>query len=179
MSRLFHEFYVQPMFQVYIETITIFVIWTVAMSLLRQKARRVTVLIGTIAALFLVLMFTVLNRQSAGVREVSLVPFVTFINAQTEPELYRTMYMNMLLFLPLGLSLPFALYGKIKHTVLISIGIGFLFSVGVEAAQYFFLLGRCETDDVIMNTLGVLIGSMSFIVFYVKDKRINSKRDWE
>ena len=143
MSRLFHEFYVQPMFQVYIETITIFVIWTVA------------------------------------TREVSLVPFVTFIYAQTEPELYRTMYMNMLLFLPLGLSLPFALYGKIKHTVLISIGIGFLLSVGVEAAQYFFLLGRCETDDVIMNTLGVLIGSMSFIVFYVKDKRINSKRDWE
>ena len=74
------------------------------------------------------------------------------------------MYMNMLLFMPLGLSLSFALFDKVKRNVMISIAIGCLLSGGVELTQYFFHLGRCETDDVIMNTLGVAIGATSFVL---------------
>lgn len=180
MSRLFHDFYVQPMNQVYFETIAIFVIWTVAMLLLRPKARRVTSLVGMGAALFLVLIMTVINRQSGSVREASFVPFVTFINAQIEPELYRTMYMNMLLFLPLGLSLPFVIRKKMWYntpvTVLFALGL----SACIEIVQYIFAIGKCEIDDVIMNTLGSVIGTAAFLICYMLDKcekRKESKND--
>ena len=80
--------------------------------------------------------------------------------------------MNMLLFLPLGLSLPFALPQKWKCKALLSAVAGFLLSVGVEAIQYFFRIGDCETDDVLMNTLGMLIGTSSFgIVCLVQKTR--------
>ena len=93
-----------------------------------------------------------------------MIPFISFINAKTQPEFYRTMFMNVLLFLPLGLSLPFALSEKMKHKVLISILCGLILSVLVEVLQYVFRLGRCETDDVLMNTLGVLIGVTSYLL---------------
>ena len=164
MQRLFHEFYVQPMQQVYVETIALYLLWMFFMVLLKGRARnhlaRTTALLG----LALILLYTVVGRGTADVRVISLTPFITFERAKAEVELYRTMYMNMLLFLPLGLSLPFALSEKMKHKVLISILCGLILSVLVEVLQYVFRLGRCETDDVLMNTLGVLIGVTSYLL---------------
>lgn len=161
MSRLFHDFYVQPMYQVYIETIAMYLIWTIAMLLLRGKVRRIVAIVGTALAFVLILSYTVLFRSSGGTQELSLIPLISFLNAKKEPELYRTMYMNMLLFMPLGLSLPFAISDKSQHNILITVLVGNLLSVAIEACQYVFSLGRCETDDIIMNTLGVIIGSTS------------------
>ena len=162
MERLFHDFYVQPMQQVYVETIALYLLWMFFMVLLKGRARnhlaRTTALLG----LALILLYTVVGRGTADVRVISLTPFITFERAKAEVELYRTMYMNMLLFLPLGLSLPFALPQKWKCKALLSAVAGFLLSVGVEAIQYFFRIGDCETDDVLMNTLGMLIGISSF-----------------
>lgn len=164
MSRLFHEFYIQPMNQVYIEMIAMFVIWTVAMLLLHGKARRIVAIVGAVLALALVLVFTVLNRSSDGTREISLIPFITFENAKVQPELYRTMFMNVLLFMPFGLSLPFALNKKIWYNACMTALIGLGLSICVEILQYVFCFGKCETDDVIMNLLGVLIGTFSFVI---------------
>ena len=164
MSRSFHEFYVQPMSQVYIETIAMYVTWTVAMLLLRGKARRIVAIVGAVLAFALILVFTVLNRSSDGTREISLIPFITFENAKAQPELYRTMFMNVLLFMPFGLSLPFALNKKIWYSVCITALIGLGLSICVEVLQYVFCLGRCEADDIIMNVLGVLIGTSSFVI---------------
>ena len=70
------------------------------------------------------------------------------------------MFMNMLLFLPLGLSLPYALPDKIKAQGAYFNNQQFRFVVFVEEAlQFVFHMGRCETDDVLMNTLGMLIGA--------------------
>ena len=165
MRSLIHDFYVQPMNQVYIETIAIYVIWTVAMFLLRGKARRIVGVIGASLAVILILAFTVLGRSSETAKDISLIPFISFVNAKVQPEFYRTMFMNMLLFMPLGLSLPYALYDKLKHNALLTILVGAVLSVVVEAAQYVFSLGKCETDDVLMNALGVLIGVTSYLIF--------------
>ena len=172
MERLFHDFYVQPMQQVYVETIALYLLWMFFMVLLKGRARnhlaRTTALLG----LALILLYTVVGRGTADVRVISLTPFITFERAKAEVELYRTMYMNMLLFLPLGLSLPFAFPQKWKCKALLSAVAGFLLSVGVEAIQYFFRIGDCETDDVLMNTLGMLIGISSFgIVCLVQKTR--------
>jgi glycopeptide antibiotics resistance protein len=152
------------MSQVYIETIAMYVTWTVAMLLLRGKARRIVAIVGAVLAFALILVFTVLNRSSDGTREISLIPFITFENAKAQPELYRTMFMNVLLFMPFGLSLPFALNKKIWYSVCITALIGLGLSICVEVLQYVFFLGRCETDDIIMNVLGVLIGTSSFVI---------------
>lgn len=73
------------------------------------------------------------------------------------------MLMNVFLFVPIGLSLPFALSKK-KHPVIITMIAAFLFSVSIEAIQYYFALGLCEMDDVIMNTLGAMIGTLAYFL---------------
>ena len=163
MNSLFHEFYVQPMIQVYLESLAMYVLWTILMLALKNdRIKHVVGIIGVVCASTLIICFTILNRSS-GLREYCLIPFVTFLNAKTQPEFYRTMYMNVLLFIPLGLSLPFVLPSCIKHKVLFAILIGFLISTGVEAAQFVFCIGRGETDDVIMNIAGVVIGTTSYL----------------
>lgn len=167
MERQFHYFYVQPMQQVYFETIALYLLWTVFMVLLRGRARRILACVTALLGLILILIYTVIGRGTADVRVLLLTPLITFERAKTNVELYRTLYMNMLLFLPLGLSLPFALPEKWKCRALIAAAAGFLLSVGVEMTQYVFKIGNCETDDVLMNTLGMLIGISSFGVVYL------------
>ncbi|WP_442973818.1 VanZ family protein [Ruminococcus sp. 1001136sp1] len=41
---------------------------------------------------------------------------------------------------------------------------GFLLSVVIESFQYCLCLGRAETDDVICNTLGCMLGVMANIM---------------
>ncbi len=178
MGRLSHDFYVQPMNKVYNEAIAMYLIWTVLMILLRGRARKAVGIIGAVLSVVLVVSFTIHGRNSKAETNISLAPFISFVKAKTQPEFYRSMFMNMLLFLPLGLSLPFALSKTEKHCVLISIASGFLLSAGVEVVQYFFSLGCCETDDVIMNTLGVIIGSTSFLLCVMADmlfEAVNTK----
>lgn len=164
MDLIFHEIYVQPMDQVYVETISMYIIWLTIMILVKHKSRRVLGCIGLVLSILLIVLFTIHGRAIGSKQELCLIPFATFINANTLPELYRTMYMNMLLFLPLGLSLPFALPDKFKHKSLITFCAGFVLSVVLEVTQYILSIGKCETDDVLMNTLGVGIGASVYLI---------------
>ena len=58
--------------------------------------------------------------------------------------------LNILMFIPLG----FLLGDKGRKAVLF----GFLLSAFIECAQYLFLLGYCEADDVLNNTIGTVVG---------------------
>ena len=104
---------------------------------------------------------TLLTR-SGEVREPVLTPLITFVKAQEQPEYYRTMLMNVLLFLPLGLSLGQALPGRwtVRCRVLLTAQCGLALSILVEWLQYRFALGTAETDDVLCNTLGALLGGL-------------------
>lgn len=91
--------------------------------------------------------------------------------------MYRELLMNVLLFVPFGLSLPFVMTsahsgvwrGKIRYAV-ITVGIAVVLSVGIEAVQYFFSLGRCETDDVLSNLFGTALGVCSYLVQFIGKK---------
>jgi glycopeptide antibiotics resistance protein len=115
-------------------------------------------------ALFGVIYATLFSRDFGTPREVFLQPFYTFAEAKLEPDLYRQMMLNIVLFIPFGLSLPFAMPGHVRHkqriTVLAAMGLSIL----IEVVQYIFGLGRCETDDVIMNTLGAFLGSTAYLL---------------
>jgi glycopeptide antibiotics resistance protein len=73
--------------------------------------------------------------------------------------------MNMLLFIPFGMTFPFALPNRFKNKVAVTIGTAFVISLVVEFMQFCFRLGLCETDDVIMNTLGATIGTVSYVLY--------------
>ena len=164
--KFLHNYYSQPMENVYIEAIAMYVLWLIAMFVLRDKARRIISVIGLILSIVLILLFTVSGRKS-GSYDISLIPFISFENAKTNTELYRSMFMNLLLFMPLGLCMPFALPKKVKIKGLLTIGAGMVLSIAIEAIQFFFSLGRCETDDVIMNTTGVIIGTSVYLFFFL------------
>ena len=59
MSSLIHDFYVQPMNQVYMETIAVYLIWTAAMLLLRGKARSVLAIIGAALSIWIIFLLTI------------------------------------------------------------------------------------------------------------------------
>ena len=77
--------------------------------------------------------------------------------------------LNILLFIPLG----FLFGDKGWKAVLF----GFLFSAFIECAQYLFLLGYCEADDVLNNTIGTAVGfgfwkMLSVLIWKWKNKRV-------
>jgi glycopeptide antibiotics resistance protein len=75
------------------------------------------------------------------------------------------MLMNVFLFVPIGLTVPFVLLDKVHNKIMLSTLLGLGLGIGIEVMQFTFGLGRAEVDDVICNTLGVLIGSLSFLLF--------------
>ena len=118
-------------------------------------------LVVFICACIAILAVTLLPRSNEG-HELILIPFHFFIEAKTQPEIYRSMLMNVFLFFPLGLTLPFALPEKWNRKALRTIIFAFVLSFTIEFLQFHYYLGRAETDDVICNTLGAAIGTLSY-----------------
>lgn len=77
-------------------------------------------------------------------------------------EIYRSNFMNVLLFFPAGLLAASLLPGKWPAWVriLLVTAVLALLSAGIEGVQYAFSLGRVEIDDVLHNTLGALLGAL-------------------
>lgn len=119
---------------------------------------------------FVIIFITILSRNSY-IQQIDLIPFNSFIKAQIQPELYRSMFMNIVLFFPIGIFMPFSFkirsYKNVLHTLLFAL----VFSISIETIQYIFSLGYCEIDDVIMNFLGALFGSLSFIISKLIESR--------
>lgn len=76
------------------------------------------------------------------------------------PEILRSNFMNMVLFYPAGLAFASLLSGKwpVWLRILLTLGVFFVFSAGIEYFQYTQALGNTEVDDVLHNTLGALLG---------------------
>ena len=110
-----------------------------------------------ISSCFLIIKMTLLGR-TVGERALILMPFYTFTTMSYNNEALRTLLMNVILFLPLGLTLPYVKKEKKSHKWIYCILAGCVLSIGVELLQYCFALGQAEMDDVICNTLGCALG---------------------
>ena len=62
--------------------------------------------------------------------------------------MWKSIFLNIILFLPLGYLL-----GCKKKII-----IGLFLSVTIEVVQYIGMLGFCELDDVLNNTVGTVFG---------------------
>lgn len=106
-------------------------------------------------AVFLYL--TVIGRRSYHGSHIQLELFWSY----KVPGEYRQIVYNILFFIPYG-ALLYLCFKK-KWPVILS---AFVLSLTVEISQFVFRVGLCEIDDIIHNTLGVIIGM--FAVIFVK-----------
>ena len=99
--------------------------------------------------IFFILWVTVFSREPMTTR--------TFRGLFWEIEMgyWNNIIQNILLFIPLG----FLIGGKR------GIIAGVLLSIGIELTQYIAVLGYCELDDVLNNTIGAAIGALLYKKF--------------
>ena len=91
-------------------------------------------------------------------------------------EMLKQNILNILLLLPIGILFPqvipiqtrheqgpLSLWNHLPHRrFLATVTIGFLCSLTIEVSQYIMKRGVCEADDVLHNTIGVVIGFLIY-----------------
>ena len=104
-----------------------------------------------------------------------LIPFKTiksylyYLHSPTD-WFAKNLLCNIIIFIPYGFLRP--VFTRHRHKMFIlTVVEGFLISVFFELFQYVSALGHMDVDDVILNTLGVVIGyGMYVLVLTVKRK---------
>ncbi len=97
--------------------------------------------------------------------EINLIPF-RFIYEPFRTgneEFFRTGWMNILLFVPGGMFLSYGITKPTKLKRVFEVVFLVAISITIEALQWYYKLGIVETDDVICNTIGAIIGVTSTI----------------
>lgn len=161
LDGFFHAIYALNISTILITIPIMLLVWSVIGAFF-YKHMRIICTVMAVIAVTAILYVTILTRSESGAG-ADFIPFSSFERAKIQPEIYRSMLMNVFLFVPLGLSLPFVFGGSTVKRILFTILIGLLLSITVEAIQYFIYLGMAETDDVICNTLGTAIGSCAYL----------------
>lgn len=105
--------------------------------------------------LFLILALTVLVRSTRPNARYELIPFWSYRDYfnGTDKTLLRQIIANVVLFIPVGIML-------FRLTSWKAIPIGAGFSILIELTQLITHRGLFEFDDMIHNTLGVVIGCL-------------------
>lgn len=106
--------------------------------------------------LFLLFCSTIVFRATSEVQKYDWEPFWSYQAIEEgRLELLPENIMNVVVFVPVGILLGCA-FCSMRWWKALLIGCGI--SVSIEALQYFFHRGFAETDDVMHNTLGGMIG---------------------
>ena len=87
---------------------------------------------------------------------LNLVPFVNLFDYDSKRDMLLNIIGNCTMFIPTGIVVP-CLYKRLRSfrkTVLT----GFLVSLSIEIIQLPFAVRASDVDDLILNTLGVIIG---------------------
>lgn len=109
---------------------------------------------------FLMFCSTVICRETKDTHHLELMPFWNYHNVLNadRPTDYWEVLLNIMLYSPIGFLLG-CLYKRLLPTIMICV----LLSVVTEVSQYVLYRGLCETDDVIHNTIGGLLGWTLYI----------------
>ena len=167
MRKIFLWFYCLPI----ADAVLLILLATVLLLFLREKFGNSACWKAGISFLLLVwtavMLFGTLGQrtENGNLSEPILTPFASYYSALNggNREIYRTNFMNVVLFYPAGLlgigALPKR--WKIFRNVVLITALFALMSMGIEYMQYRFGLGLAEVDDVIHNILGTLLGAIA------------------
>lgn len=178
---IFHIIYVQPLYRIVELMFFAILIWIQLEFMLAKKSKnnalwKVLNVVLAIVSVFVIVKATI-SAERQWTSEVIMIPFYSFVEARIQPEMYRSMLMNVFLFFPFGLSLPYVFPRKWKHQAVWAVFVAMLVSACIEYIQYRYHLGRTEIDDVICNTLGCAIGCISYMLTqkkHLKESEMNS-----
>lgn len=167
---LFSRIYGWNYFEVFISVICVILFLAVLSGIVLQKHYKlwnsINAFLGCISVVG-ILKFTILGRNPTFNHEYS---FRTIEMIKEQPELIREMVMNLFLYVPFGVFFTYALPQRIRHKPCVCILCAFVLALAIEAIQYCFGMGLCEPSDVVTNTLGAAIGSLSYILSEVFQK---------
>lgn len=121
--------------------------------------------------IYIVLMLSYFSRAVGSRNEVSLIFLETWKNsAQSRAYVFE----NIMMMIPFGFLLP--VFFKPARNFFCCIPLGFMFSVCLEYAQYLSKRGYLQTDDVVMNVLGTLIGFWAFVLLKITVSTLNNNK---
>lgn len=123
-------------------------------------------------SVFVIISSTLFYRSSQSYA-VSFVPFSLFVRSFSDPIIFMSLVMNVVVFIPFGLFGACLFRCDSKKSAVIIISSGFAFSVLIELIQYALSIGNTEVDDVICNTLGITLG---YLFYYLYDRYIIQKK---
>lgn len=107
-----------------------------------------------------VLYKTILSREYKEVINYCLIPFWSYrVEGEEGNNQIIEKLLNLLLFISFGTFMA----GSFRKVSIIKIvSLGCIFSLLIELSQLLFKRGFCETDDVIHNSIGCIIGCIIF-----------------
>lgn len=169
-GKLLHWFYCLDLWKAALVVAAL----TVAFCLLDKRLRHVRwwrwLVSGALVAFIAAAIYTTIGNRGGGSDLAhAFTPFHSYREVWNggNPEIYRSNFMNVVLFYPAGLLatslLPQKWPGWCRWVLVVTVLVAT--SAGIEFLQYRFCLGRCEIDDVIHNTAGALLGSLAALVF--------------
>jgi len=116
---------------------------------------------GWVEYLFVILWLVWFCREMGSDHRVNLLPGHSIDEIKVGfVETYYEKIDNVLLYVPFGVLTLLSLPWRVRRPFWIAVGIGLAVSVTAELGQWVFMLGMCETDDVICNTAGQFIGAL-------------------
>ena len=151
-----------------------------------QKEKRIQILSGVLfflylAALIYFLFFAESYGRSPGIEpRYNLIPGVELrrflMNRETLGfrAVFLNVYGNVLGFLPFGLFLP-GLHRHFRNFQKTSL-VCTLFSLGVELTQLLTRRGSCDIDDLILNTIGGMLGYAIFSVCNALRRKLGRRK---
>ncbi len=174
LGKFFHQIYILPAWFIIILILIALTIWRSCAAFADKKgALHIWRYINSVLLIMVlcVIVGMTLRNRSTPQNSITWDFWGKWEAAKRQPELYREMLMNVFLFVPFGLTMPFAVYNPRKRkcwpAVIVSIWFGFLFSALIECLQLVYSRGHAEPEDVICNTIGAVIGTISFILWAV------------
>ena len=87
---------------------------------------------------------------------------------------FLNLFGNVIGFIPLGFLLPVVCSGFKKPGIVIYLGI--TISIMVECLQLLLRVGSCDVDDVILNTIGTVIGYICYRICNAIRRKLYGKK---
>ena len=146
--------------EVYLELVVLFVVGSGFLLWKKgwQEGLRASSVLLLVEWVFLILCTAVIFRESSESSRINLIPLSSYFDIAENSYLMEKVVINVLnvaLFIPVGLLLGCGFREMLWEKVLL---IGFGISFSIELLQLFLKRGLCETDDLIHNLLGCVIG---------------------
>lgn len=112
---------------------------------------------------------------SLSIRSANLIPFKTVADFMEMKDTnllraFSNIFGNIGIFMPLGYFLPalFKKFNKLTRVIAVSVALSMFF----ECTQYFYYLGALDIDDLILNSIGAIIG---YFIYYLIQKFITDE----